>query len=347
MSDIELPDKLETEEELDELLSRPTPATIKALSQFTGDILVLGVGGKMGPTLARLLKRATDETGLEIQIVGVSRFSSPHIQKKLDKIGIKTISSDLLMEGAIDSLPELPFVIYMVGRKFGTGIDSSHTWAANTFLSALVARKFKDSKIVVFSTGNVYPLLSVQSGGATESTPLDPIGEYAQTCLGRERIFEYFCHKYGTNALFFRLNYAIDLRYGVLLDIAQKVFYAQPIDLRMGFVNVIWQGDANNYAAQALAFCENPPISLNVTGSEIISIQWLANQFGQIMNKSPIFKYEEQETALLSNASKCHQLLGDPQVPLDKMINWVAHWVTIGGPTLNKPTNFEIRNGRF
>ena len=230
------------------------------------------------------------EVGVDNGIIGVSRFSAPNVREILDSIGVRTISCDLLKVGSLDKVPDAPNVIYMVGRKFGTESNRSMTWAVNTYLPAIVARKFRDSRIVVFSTGNIYPLLPICSGGATESTSLEPKGEYAQSCLGRERIFDYSCRKFGARALFLRLNYAIDLRYGILLDVAQKVFTDTDINLKMGYVNAIWQGDVNNIAFRALTLCENPPIALNVTGPETVSVRWLAEQFGSILNKKPIFK---------------------------------------------------------
>jgi len=339
--------KIETEEELEEIISRPTPETVEAVSKLDGDLIILGAGGKIGPTLARLAKNAVEEAKVNKRVIAVSRFSNPEVKQRLNEAGIETIPCNLLEKEDVDKLPEASNVIYMVGRKFGTKRDEPLTWATNTYIPALVAQKFKHSRIVVFSTGNVYPLVPVSSGGATESCPPDPVGEYAQSCLGRERIFEYFCKKYGTKALFLRLNYAIDLRYGVLLDVAQKVFRGVPIDLRMGYVNVIWQGDVNNAAVRALTLCENPPRILNVTGPETVSIRWLATRFGEIFGKKPIFENEEMETALLSNASEYHRLFGYPKVSLKQMIEWVAHWILINGPTLNKPTHYEVRNGRF
>jgi len=341
------PLKIETEEELNEELSRPYPETVEMMSDIDDDIIILGVSGKIGPTLARLVKRAIDGAGINRRVIGVSRFSTSGSREYLARAGVETISCDLQDEEGVNKLPDVSNVIYMVGRKFGTETDKSITWALNTFVPAMVANKFKRSRIVVFSTGNVYPLVPVRSGGASESTPPEPIGEYAQSCLGRERIFEYFCHKFGSKALFLRLNYAIDLRYGVLLDVAQRILNGIPIDLRTGFVNVIWQGDVNNIAAQSLKLCETPPTILNVTGPEIISIRWLAEKFGTIFKKEVVFVNEEADTALLSNASRCHSMFGYPRVTLDQMIQWVAHWLLIGGPMLDKPTHFEVRNGRY
>ncbi len=341
------PSKIETESDLEEIMSRPAAETVETVSKLDGDIIILGAGGKIGPTLAKLAKNAIEEAKIDKRVIAVSRFSTPGVKRKLNDAGIETISCNLLDKEAVDRLPEASNVIYMVGRKFGTKGDEPLTWATNTYVPALVAQKFRRSRIVVFSTGNVYPLVPVSSGGATESHPPGPIGEYAQSCLGRERIFEYFCGKFGTEAVFLRLNYAIDLRYGVLLDVAQKVFRGIPIDLRMGYVNVIWQGDVNNAAIRAFTLCRNPPGILNVTGPETVSIRWLATCFGEIFGKEPVFENEEIETALLSNASEYHRLFGYPDVTLKQMIRWVAHWVLIGGPTLNKPTHYEVRDGRF
>ncbi len=342
-----LPPVIKSEGELDELLSRPTPETVKTLRKLEGDILILGVSGKIGPSLARLAKRAIDESGNTAKVIGASRFSAKGVKESLDAAGVETISCDLLEESSLDKVPDATNVIYMAGRKFGTKEGKPATWAINAYSPALVARRFKHLRIVIFSTGNVYPLVPVKSGGATEDTPPQPLGEYAQSCLGRERIFEYFCGKFGTKAIFLRLNYAVELRYGILLDVAQKVFSGVPIDLRTGYANVIWQGDVNNIALQALTLCENPPSILNVTGPETVSIRWLANQFGEIFNGQPIFENECEDTALLSNAAKCHGVLGYPKVDLGRMIRWVAHWVSTGGPTLDKPTHFEVRDGRF
>ncbi len=346
-ADSQLPDIIESEAELDEILSRPMHETVKTVSQLDGDILILGVSGKIGPTLARLVKRAVDEAGLRKRVIGASRFSTLGLKDELEKAGVETVSCDLLDEEQLDRLPDASNVIYMVGRKFGTEEDASLTWAVNTLIPAMVSRRFRNSRIVVFSTGNVYPLVPVSSGGADESTRPDPVGEYAQTCLGRERIFEYYSRKYGLKTLFLRLNYAVELRYGVLLDVAQKVFKGYPIDLRMGYVNVIWQGDVNNIAVRSLELCNSPPETINTTGPEIVSVRWLAERFGALFRREPVFTNREMEKALLSNASKCFRLFGRPTVTLEQMVKWVAHWVLIGGRTFNKPTHFEVTDGRF
>lgn len=340
-------DVLETEEQLDERLSRPTPELIEDLARLPGDLVILGVGGKMGPTLARMARRAADEVGDRRHVIGVSRFNEPGLQEELEAAGVETIVCDLLDRAAVARLPDAPNVIFMAGRKFGSTGDEARTWAMNAYVPALVAERYRDARIVVFSSGNVYPMVGVASGGATEECPPAPIGEYAQSVLARERVFEYFSRVHGTPMVLLRLNYAIDLRYGVLLDVAQRVAARMPIDLAMGHVNVIWQGDANAIALRSLTLCESPPRVLNVTGPETVSIRWLATEFGTRLGVAPVFEGCEAETALLSNAARCFRYFGYPTVPLARMIEWVAHWVKIGGPTLGKPTHFEQREGRF
>ena len=320
---------------------------IAAVAALEGDILILGVGGKMGPTLAKQAKRAIDSAGIAKKVIGVSRFSTPAIREDLHEAGIETITADLLSENSLQNLPGIQNVILMAGRKFGSTGNESLTWAMNSYMPGRVAEKFQTSRLVVFSTGNVYPLTPVSHGGATESAPVAPIGEYAQSCLSRERICTYFSSRFGTLMAILRLNYAIDLRYGILLDIAEKVYAEEVISLQMGSVNVIWQGDANAIALRAFAHCQSPPLVLNVTGPETVSIRYLASCFGTLFNKPPRFEGEETATALLSNASRCHQLFGYPRISLGQMIEWVAEWVRIGGTTLRKPTHFEVRDGKF
>ncbi len=328
-------------------MSRPTPEVVEAIGRIAGDLLILGVGGKMGPTLAKLAKRAIDESGSSKRVIGVSRFSSPGLQADLNRAGIETISCDLLNEAELQALPEFPNVIFMAGRKFGATGNESLTWAMNTYLPGRVAEKYRNSRIVVFSTGNVYPLTSISHGGATETHPVDPIGEYAQSCLGRERVFEHASNQFHTPVAILRLNYAIDLRYGILLDTAEKVYGEQPVDLTMGAANVIWQGDANAVVLRSLRHCQSPPMLLNLTGPETVSVRWLATRFGEIFGRTPVFTGVEAETALLNNAARCHQLFGYPRISLEQMVQWVAHWVEIGEATLGKPTKFEVRDGKF
>ena len=338
---------IKTETQLESRLSEPTNEVIASIAALDGDILILGVGGKMGPTLAKQAKRAIELAGIAKKVTGISRFSTLRLREDLHEAGIETITADLLSEEHLQNLPDTQNVILMAGRKFGSTGNEHLTWAMNSYMPGRVAEKFRDSRLVVFSTGNVYPLTPVSHGGATESSPVAPIGEYAQSCLSRERICTHFSLQYGTPMAILRLNYAIDLRYGILLDIAEKVYAEEPISLEMGNVNVIWQGDANAIALRAFAHCQSPPLILNVTGPETVSIRSLASRFGTLFNKSPIFDEQEAKTALLSNASRCHRLFGYPRVSLEQMIEWMAEWVRIGGTTLRKPTYFEVRDGKF
>ena len=341
------PEYIEDSEQLEEVMSQPTPEVIEAIREMTGDLLILGVGGKMGPTLAKLAKRAIDASGSDKRIIGVSRFSALDLRSDLNQAGIETIVCDLLNETELQELPDVPNVVFMAGRKFGSTGNEPLTWAMNTYMPGRVAEKYRNSRIVVFSTGNVYPLTPISHGGATEMHPVEPIGEYAQSCLGRERVFEHAANQFGTRLAILRLNYAIDLRYGILLDIAEKVYCEKSVDVTMGAANVIWQGDANAVVLRTLLHCQSPPIILNLTGPEIVSSRWLATRFGEIFGKAPVFEGVEAETALLSNAARCHQLFGYPRIALEQMVQWVAHWVEIGEMTLGKPTKFEVRDGKF
>ena len=338
---------IQTEAQLESRLSEPTDEVTAAIAALEGDILILGVGGKMGPTLAKQAKRAIDHAGIAKKVIGVSRFSTPNVREDLHASGIETIAADLLSEDCLQNLPDTENVILMAGRKFGSTSNESLTWAMNSYMPGRVAEKFRTSRLVIFSTGNVYPLMPVSHGGATEGSPVAPIGEYAQSCLSRERICSYFSSQFGTLMAILRLNYAIDLRYGILLDIAEKIYTEEAISLEMGNVNVIWQGDANAVALRAFAHAQSPPLVLNVTGPETVSIRYLASRFGTLFNKPPHFEGEEASTALLSNAAQCHQLFGYPRVSLGQMIEWVAEWVRTGGTTLHKPTHFEVRDGKF
>lgn len=342
-----LPERITTEEALEELLSRPDPALGESLGKLKGDLLILGVAGKMGPTLARLARRALDATGNAARVIGVSRFSSAGVREQLEAAGVQTVSADLLDRQAVTQLPDAPYVVLMAGRKFGSTGGEPLTWAMNTYVPALVAERYRASRIVAFSTGNVYDLSPVSGGGSTEAIPPHPIGEYAQSCLGRERILAYFAQQYGTPMTIMRLNYAVELRYGVLLDVARQVFSDQPVDLATGNANVIWQGDANSYALRCLELAANPPTILNVTGPEMVSIRAIAHRFGELFGIEPRFQGQEADTALLSNAACAHRLFGYPRVPLDTIVRWVAHWVAIGGAMLDKPTHYQEREGRF
>ncbi|MBI1786526.1 MAG: NAD(P)-dependent oxidoreductase [Acidobacteria bacterium] len=333
--------------QLEDVLSQPSEADVAAMAALDGDLLILGVAGKMGPSLARRARRAADAAGKPKRITGVSRFSSPETRQFLEECGIETIAADMADPDSLARLPEADNVIFMAGRKFGSTGAEHLTWGMNVFLPGLVASRYRRSRIVAFSSGNVYPLMPLERGGATEATPPDPVGEYAQSALGRERMFEYFSSLHGTPAAILRLNYAIDLRYGVLLDVGLKVFERRPVNLEMGHANAIWQGDANSVCLRAFALCSSPPAVLNLTGPETISIRWLARRFGDRFGVDPVYEGTESSTALLNNASRCHRLFGYPSVTLEQMIEWVADWIGMGGTTLNKPTHFEARDGKF
>ena len=312
-----------------------------------GDLLILGAGGKMGPSLARLAKRSAIQAGRETRVIAVARFSDPALRAHLQADGIETIACDLLEPGALARLPEVPNVIFMAARKFGTAGNAHLTWAMNTLLPGYVAERYRASKIVAFSTGNVYGLSPVGSGGSTESSPVAPVGEYAQSALGRERMFEYGSAQWGTPGVLLRLNYAIEMRYGVLVDIARAVFERRPVDLRMGFVNVIWQRDANSVALRALRHCQSPPLVLNVTGPETLSTREIAQGFGHRFGIEPILTGTEDPQALLNNAAKSHELFGPPTVTPEELMDWIAAWIAGGNRQLNKPTHFEVQDGKF
>ncbi|WP_096438590.1 NAD-dependent epimerase/dehydratase family protein [Alteribacter populi] len=338
---------MKTIKELEAKLSDPSEQLVNEIVQLEGDIMILGVGGKMGPSLAQLAKNAVDKAGVNKKVIGVSRFTSSEARLQLEESGIETISADLLNEEQLQALPDVKNIIYMVGKKFGTAGNESFTWAMNAYLPGRIAQKFQNSRIVVFSSGNVYPLTPLTLGGATEQNPTGPIGEYAQSCVGRERVFEHFSKKYKTPMVKIRLNYAIDLRYGVLLEVAKSVNEQKPIDLTMGHANVIWQGDANEIAIRSLSVCDTPPKTLNVTGPETVSLRWLAERMGEYLEEKPIFINEEQDIALLNNASQSNKLFGYPSVSLQEMIEWTVEWVKIDGETLGKPTHFQEREGAF
>ncbi len=338
---------ISTESQLEEILSRPRDGDKTAMAEMDGDLLILGIGGKMGPSLARLAVRAAQEADVRRRVIGVARFSEAGIQKELSDAGVETIAADLLDAKKLAGLPNAKNVIFMAGRKFGSTGAESLTWAMNVLLPAMVAERYRDSRIVAFSSGNIYPFVPVVSGGATEQTPVGPVGEYALTVLGRERIFEHFSGLYGTPVTLLRLNYAIDLRYGVLLDIGQKVYDRQPVDLKMGAANVIWQGDANSVCLRSFALTNSPPAVLNLTGPETVSVRWIAKRFGEHFGVEPALEGIESENALLNNATRCHRIFGYPSVSVEQMIEWTAEWIRTGGATLNKPTHFEARDGKF
>jgi nucleoside-diphosphate-sugar epimerase len=336
-----------TVEELEDRLSEPTDADITALSALKGDILILGAAGKMGPSLAKLARRSIIAAGVKKRVIAVARFSDGEVRCDLEKSGIETIICDLLKPGALAELPDIGNVIFMAARKFGTSGSEHLTWAMNTFLPGLVAERYRSSRIVTFSTGNVYGLQPVLAGGATEGTPVAPAGEYAQSVLGRERMFEYGSSQWGTPVVLLRLNYAVELRYGVLVDIALSVFNGRPVNLKMGYVNVIWQRDANSACLRSLAHCESPPLVLNITGPEIPSVRRIAEEFGRRFGVQPLFNGTESEVAILSNAVRARALFGPPSVSAAQLIEWTAHWIATGGALLNKPTHFEVQDGKF
>ncbi|SEW51917.1 NAD-dependent epimerase/dehydratase family protein [Chitinophaga arvensicola] len=334
-------------EALVDSLLLPSDALVADIAAMEGDILILGVGGKIGPSLAKLAKQAVDRSGVKKRVIGVSRLTEPGLKEQLEAMGVEAIAADLLNEADLQALPDVKNVLYLAGTKFGTTGKEAFTWAMNTYLPGRVAEKFRHSRIVVYSTGNVYPFTPVISGGADESVAAAPIGEYGQSCLGRERIFQHFSGKYNTPVLVYRLNYANDLHYGVLLEIAKAVREERAIDIRMGHVNVIWQGDANEMALRSLLHCSTPSKILNITGPETAPVRWIAKEFGKIFGKAPLFSGEEQPTALLSNAAESFRLFGYPKVSLLQMIQLTAAWLEEGGRTIQKATHFQEREGQF
>lgn len=326
---------------------RPSEKLVADMATLDDDILLLGAGGKMGPSLALLAQQAMEIAGLSKKVIAVSRFSEPGVQKKLDAAGITTIAADLLDDNELGQLPRTRNVLYLAGTKFGTTGNEGLTWAMNSYLPGRIAQQFKSSNLVVFSTGNVYPLTDVTVGGATEETAPEPVGEYAQSCLGRERLFQYYARRYQTPTLVYRLNYANDVSYGVLLEIAKSVFDGRAVSLAMGHVNVIWQHDANEMALRSLLHCQYPAKVLNITGPETVSVRWAASEFGKLFGRQPVFTGEEQPAALLSNAAEAFRLFGYPEVTLKQMIELIARWVQEGGHTSEKPTHFQEREGKF
>ena len=344
---MKLPTQIATETDLEDTLARPSDADIEFARRLDGDVLIVGAGGKMGPSLARRVHRALARIGSRHRVMAASRFSSAEARGRLEADDIQTLSCDLLEPAQIASLPRAPNVLFLAGRKFGTLDRTDLTWITNTVVPAHVAEHFARSRLVVFSTGNVYPLVPVEGPASSESDLPAPVGEYAQSCLGRERVVEFVSHERAALSLIFRLNYAVDLRYGTLVDIARKVFAGDAVDLTVGYFNAIWQGDANSYAWRSLELCTSPPAILNVTGAERISVREIARWFGSQFDREPAFVGSEGPVALLSDASRCHAQLGEPEVPLRVLQQWVAHWVRTGGASLNKPTHFEVTDGRY
>ena len=331
---------------LEELLSEPSDEAIAALRQVAGDVVVLGVAGKMGPTLARMARRALDASGTTARVIGVARFSDPAQQRALETHGVETIRCDLLDEKSLGQLPDAPNVIYMAGRKFGSTGDEPHTWAMNTLLPALVCARYRASRIAAFSTGNVYGL-TPKGRGSREEDPPAPVGEYAQSCLGRERMFEYFSRRYGIPVAILRLNYAAEMRYGLLTDLAGRVSRREPIDLTMGYFNVIWQADANAMAIASLAHASSPPLTVNLAGAEEMSVRDVSAELARRIGVDVTFTGKEAPDALLSDGTRGRALLGEPRVSAMQLLEWTADWTQRGGATLGKPTHFESRSGQF
>ncbi|PRD48121.1 NAD-dependent epimerase/dehydratase family protein [Sphingobacterium haloxyli] len=333
--------------ELEEKYTRPSNELVKDVHELEGDIMLLGIAGKMGVSMGSLLVDALRQAGKDNRVYGVSRFSDNMVKQQVDAGGVTTIACDLLHNADLQALPDVPNIIYLAGHKFGTTGNEDFTWAMNTYLPGRVAEKFRKSNIVAFSSGNVLPFVKLQEGGADENILPQPVGEYAQSCLGRERVFQYFSKKNGTPILIYRLNYAVDFRYGVVMEIAKAVLHGQAIDLRTENVNVIWQGDANEIAIRSLLHCTSPAKVLNVTGPETLSIRWLAKEFGKLFNREPLFQFEAEGTALLNNASECHRLFGYPKVSIREIIDITGNWLLNGGDEFGKPTHFQERGGQF
>jgi nucleoside-diphosphate-sugar epimerase len=342
-----LPDHINSVEQLEDLLSEPTPHLIESLGKLDGDVLVLGVGGKMGPTLARMAVRASHAARVKRRVIGVSRFSDPVLKSRLNEWGVETISADLLDPQQLAALPDCPHVIAMPGMKFGSTGAQARTWAMNTYLAGMIAQRFAKSRIVAFSTGNIYSLSPVVNGGSREVDEPNPIGEYAMSCLGRERMYEHFCRTQGTPVSIVRLNYAVELRYGVIVDVAQQVWRGEPVPLSTGCFNAIWQGDANAASLAALAHTASPPFVFNLAGPEILSVRRVAEELGVLMHRPVTFDGHESPTALISNGQHGHRLFGYPRVSIEHVIRWIANWVIHGGASLGKPTHFETRDGKF
>ncbi len=338
-----LPSEIRNEEELDELLSRPSQKLIETFAALDGDITILGVGGKMGPTLARMAKRAAPSK----RVIGVARFSEAGLKEKLHGWDIETVECDLLDRAAVNRLEKTANVVFMAGRKFGSAGNQSLTWAMNVEVPAIIAEAFAQSRITAFSTACVYPFVDIAGQGAREDLDLNPPGEYANSCVGRERMFEHYSRTHGTKVALIRLSYAIDMRYGVLHDVASAVQAGEPVQIDSGHCNVIWQGDANDIALQSLARADNPPFVLNLSGPELLSVKRLGEKFGEKFGKEPVFAGKEQDKAWIVDTSLQQQLFGYPSVPLPRLIDWTANWLTKGQRSFGKPTHFEVRDGAY
>jgi dTDP-4-dehydrorhamnose reductase len=342
-----LPDTIRDVEQLDDLLSQPTPGVIDTLKRLKGDIILLGIGGKMGPSLGRMIRRASDAAGTKRRVIGVSRFSTGTLASWLNGHDIETISCDLLEQDQLAKLPDIPNVVYMAAMKFGSTGQEARTWAMNCFLPGMVAQKYRHSRIVAFSTGNIYGDVAAGGGGSKEGDVPNPLGDYAQSCLGRERMFEHFSRTLGISVSLIRLNYAVELRYGVLVDLARRIAAGEAIDLTTSHVNVVWQGDANAMTIQSFDQAASPPFLLNVAGPDELRVRDVCEEMGRLMGKPVRFTGRESGRALLSNGPMGRKLYGEPQVDLKHLVAWVADWVKRGGQSLGKPTHFEVRDGKF
>jgi nucleoside-diphosphate-sugar epimerase len=343
-----LPRRFDDVEALESFMSEPSPALVADLAKVDGDIMVLGVGGKMGPTLARMARRAVPGR----RVIGVARFSDPGLAASLERHGVECIACDLLDRSALERLPNIGDgvrnLVFMAGHKFGAADNASLTWMMNVGVPMMVAETFRNMRIVAFSTACVYPFVPVDGPGADERVPATPpSGDYANSCVGRERMFEYGSRKYGTAGRLVRLSYAIDMRYGVLHDVATAVFNGTPLDVTMGHADVIWQGDANEQSLRLLAHCTTPASPINVTGPEHTGIRWLAGEFGKRFGRTPVLTGQEAPTAWLEDTTESQRLFGRPRVPIGTMIDWVADWISRGQPSLGKPTHFSTRDGKY
>ena len=336
-----------SEDELEERLSRPTASDVEFMARLQGDLLILGAGGKMGPSLAKRAGRARELAGWKGRVFAVSRFSDLVERAGIEEAGVETISADLLDRSAVERLPEASNILFLAGRKFGSSDRPDLTWAINTIVPANIGFRYRGARVVAFSTGNVYPFVGRSSNGSVETDPPEPSGEYAQSCLGRERVFEHYAREGGLQVLLFRLNYATDLRYGILPEIASKVFTGQAVSLAVGRFNTIWQGDANSYALRALDLCSAPARILNVTGPDVVTVREVALDFGRRFGRPVRFEGDDRDRALLNRADECHRQLGPPEVGLDELLEMVADWVGGGGRSLGKPTRYEVTDGRF
>jgi nucleoside-diphosphate-sugar epimerase len=342
-----LPETIDSEDALDELMTRPGAPLIEMISRVHSPLLVLGASGKMGPSLAVRAKRAAQIAGVDLDVIAVARFSDPAARQWLDDRGITTVAADLLDRNAVDALPDAGDVIYMAGRKFGTADDPDLTWAMNTLPPEYVVRRYEGKRIVAMSTGCVYPLIPVGAKGSKEEDPLEPLGEYSNACVARERVFEYCSKRFSTPVALIRLNYALDLRYGVLVDIGTKVFRGEPVDLTIGWLNCIWQGDANEFVIRALEAATVPATAINLTGAETLSVREIAERFGKLMGRPVTFTGVESDRALLNDASRALERFGPPAVDIDHVMTWTADWIVRQGRLLGKPTHFEVSDGRY